>query len=162
MNIRGETSDDTPAIRRVAEAAFAQSDEADLIDALRAAGDIALSLVAEDGDRILGQVTFSRLQAPSKCLAIGPVSVHPDNQSKGIGSELIRKGLELAKNADWQAVFLLGEPAYYERFGFSVDAAAEFETPYPKPYFMALELVTGSLEHLSGDVSYASAFLALD
>jgi len=161
MRIRGETCNDIAAIRQVIEAAFGQPAEADLVDALRQSGDAVISLVAEAGGQIVGQVLYSKLLAPDHCIALAPVSVLPDRQNQGIGSALILQGLTRARTDGWQAVFLLGDPQYYERFGFSAAKADKFETPYPKPYVQALELTPGALQCRSGSLTYAPAFLAL-
>ena len=85
-----------------------------------------------------------------------------DKQGAGFGSALIREALVRAERSGWKAVFVLGEPAYYTRFGFSVAMAAKFKTPYPKEYFMALELIPGALEKQNGAVIYAAPFLELE
>lgn len=162
MIIRNESADDIPAIRRVICAAFDQSAEADLVDSLRDCGAIAFSLVAQDQTGIVGHVLYSRFQVPQHCLALAPVSVAPQCQNTGIGSKLIREGLARARQENWQAVFVLGEPDYYQRFGFSARMADKFDTPYPKPYFMALELVPDALKQCSGEIIYAEPFLALE
>ncbi len=162
MQIRDETPTDAPAIRRVVEAAFGQADEADLVDALRTSGDVVISLVAEDGNQIVGHILLSRLQAPDRCLALAPVSVTPSRQNQGTGTRLIEQGLAQAKRDGWRAVFVLGEPAYYERFGFSTAAADKFETAYPRAYFMALELAPGALANRSGAVIYPLPFASFD
>ncbi|MBC8270372.1 MAG: N-acetyltransferase [Rhodospirillaceae bacterium] len=159
--IREENAADIPAIKNVVLAAFGQTEEAGLVDALRQSGDTALSLVAEEDGEITGHILFSILQAPEGYLALAPVCVTPTRQNKGIGSELIIEGLAKAKHDGWQGVFVLGEPNYYQRFGFSVEMADRFETPYPKPYFMALELVPDALAQRSGEIIYAAPFLAL-
>ena len=148
-------------MRRIIVESFEQATEADLVDGLRQSGDSVISLVAEEDSEIIGQIAFSKLQAPDRCLALAPVSVHPDRQNKGIGSKLIREGLARAKKAGWQGVFVLGDPAYYTRFGFSAQMADKFETEYPKQYFMALALVPDSLKERSGAVVYAPPFQAL-
>ncbi len=162
MLIREETYNDLSAIRRVVEAAFGQEEEADLVNALRQSGDIAISLVAEDKGEIVGHILFSKLQSPDQCIALAPLSVTPSRQNQGIGSKLIHEGLARAKGESWQAVFVVGEPEYYERFGFRTAVADKFETKYPKPYFLALELTPCSLSERIGTVTYASPFLALD
>ncbi|MEE8370629.1 MAG: N-acetyltransferase [Sphingomonadales bacterium] len=160
MMIRPEIAIDAEAIDVVTEAAFGQRDEADLISALRISGDIELSLVAEEAGGVAGHVLFTRLASPEDCLALGPVSVLPAWQGHGVGSRLIREGLKRLGEGDWRGVFLLGEPDYYARFGFSLDAAEGFETPYPTDYFMALELQPRGLEKRS-PVVYAGPFKAL-
>ena len=137
-------------------------DTAGLVDALREAGDAVMSLVAEDGGEIVGHILFSRLQAPEQCLGLAPVSVTPSRQNQGIGSKLVREGLARAKQDGWQGVFVVGEPDYYGRFGFHTAAADKFETAYPKPYVMALELTPNALRDRRGALVYAPAFLALE
>jgi len=162
LDIREETASDIPAVRKVVTAAFAQTVESDLVDALRVSGDSILSLVAVNGGEISGHILFSKLQAPDKCLALAPVAVFPDSQKKGIGSKLIVERLAQVKRNGWEAVFLLGEPEFYQRFGFSTDIANKFETPYPKQYFMALELAPDALKERSGEIIYAPPFLMLE
>ena len=162
MIVRDETANDVLAVRHVVIAAFDQVGEADLVDALRMSGDAVISLVAEDEGEIVGHVLFSKLQAPDQCIALAPVSVLPSRQNQGIGSKLIREGLARAKRGGWQAVFLVGETEYYERFGFGAATADKFETKYPKPYFLAFELTPHSLSECAGAVIFAPPFLALD
>lgn len=160
MITRIETQLDIEQVDQVVEAAFGRRDEVDLVRALRDGGSVALSLVAVADDVIVGQVLFSKLQEPRGSLALAPVSVIPGQQKLGIGSTLIREGLRQLAGGEWQAIFLLGDPTYYSRFGFSVEAAAEFETPYPHEYFMALEMTPGGLAK-PGPVVFAEPFLAL-
>jgi putative acetyltransferase len=158
MILREETQEDTDAVRALVEAAFGQPLEAGLVGALRTSGEAVLSLVAEDGGRITGHILFSKLQAPERCLALAPLSVAPERQGQGIGSALMRIGLARVRADGWRAVFLLGDPDYYRRFGFSVAAAEKFESDYPKPCFMALELAAGALDGAGRKVTFARAF----
>jgi putative acetyltransferase len=87
--------------------------------------------------------------------------VMPSLQRNGIGSELIRWGLAQAKAAGWQGVFVLGDPKFYGKFGFSVALASGFDSPYAGEHFMALAL-NGDLPVTSGKVEYADAFKMLD
>jgi len=162
MIIRDVTPEDTATVRQVVAAAFGRVAEADLVEALRDSGDAVMSLVAGDEGQIVGHILFSRLQAPERCLGLAPVAVAPSRQTQGIGSDLIREGLARAKRDDWQAVFVVGEPGYYGRFGFSTAAADKFETAYPKPYVLALDFVPGALRDRTGALLYAPAFLALE
>ncbi len=158
MNIRETTPADHAAVRAVVEAAFGQDAEAGLIDALRASGDAVIECVAEFEGRIAGHILLSKLRAPNNCVALAPVSVAPDHQKQGIGSALIRDAIDRAKRAGWSAIFLLGDPAYYTRFGFDVGRAEKFETVYPAEYFMALELEGGEIDKLSGKVEFPNPF----
>lgn len=161
MNIRETTADDHDLVHALVEAAFGQKAEADLVDALRASGDAVIDLIVESGGRIVGHILLSKLQAPANCAALAPVSVAPDSQNQGIGSALIRDAIGRAKRAGWSAIFLLGDPAYYARFGFDVDKGARFETEYPAEYFMVLELEDAALDRLPGKVEYAAPFADL-
>jgi predicted GNAT family acetyltransferase len=76
------------------------------------------------------------MQAPFRALALAPVSVAPERQKAGIGSALVRSAVERARQAGWEAVFVLGDPAYYGRFGFDAHRAAGFSTPYAGEHFM--------------------------
>ena len=162
IEIRFESTDDIRAISAVTTAAFGQELEAQLIDALRAGGESVISMVALDQGILVGHVQFSKLIAPARCVGLGPVSVTPQRQGQGIGAALIRRGLEQAVRDGWQAVFVLGSPAYYGRFGFRVEAAAKFATPYPKEHFMALDLHPGALASRDGAVIYAKPFLVFE
>jgi putative acetyltransferase len=159
--IRGEESTDGPAVRAIVAAAFRRRDEADLVDRLRADGDAIRSLVAFDRTEVVGHVVFSKVVAPFRAVALGPVAVRPDHQRVGIGSRLIRAGLEQSRAEGWQGVFVLGDPAYYQRFGFDPGAAAAFTSPYAGPHFMVLAL-DARLPVTEGVIEYAPAFALLD
>ena len=158
--IRDEIPEDFAAIRAVVEAAFPEPAEADLVDQLRADGDCVISLVAVDDDRVIGHILFSKLTAPFRALGLAPVSVLPNRQNAGIGTRLIRAGLERAAQHGWQGVFVLGEPEYYDRFGFDAGLAQSFASPYAGPYFMALAL-NRELPMTEGTIEHAPAFAAL-
>jgi putative acetyltransferase len=157
MIIRAETSSDLAAIRAAEEAAFARPAEAGLVDDLRS----VFSLVAVDGERVVGHVMFSKMSAPFRALGLGPVAVLPERQRTGIGSQLIREGLARAEAEGWKGVFVLGDPAHYGRFGFDADKAGGFRSPYSGPYLMALALGADDLPTRSGSIEYAPAFAAL-
>lgn len=148
---------DRAAVRATIEAAFARADEADLVDRLREDGDAEVSLVAVEGGEIVGHVLFSRMKAPFRALCLAPVAVVPTRQRTGIGGRLIRAGLERARVAGWQGVFVLGDPGYYRRFGFDPALAGGFVSPYAGPHLMALAL--GPVLPVSGgEIEYAPAF----
>jgi putative acetyltransferase len=160
MIIRDEEPGDIDGIRKVVGAAFRQPLEAELVDQLRANRYSVISLVADDAGEIIGHVLFSEMTAPFKALGLAPVSVAPSRQRNGIGSQMIRAGLKQAANSGWEAVFVLGDPGYYRRFGFSPDCASGFASPYAGPDLMALFL-NGDLPVTDGEVGYAPAFAAL-
>lgn len=156
--IRDERAADRDAVRALVEAAFGRPDEAALVDELRRNGDAEIALLADDGGRIAGHVVLSPMRAPLRALALGPVSVLPGRQGEGIGSSLVRAALGRAREARWQAVFVLGEPGYYGRFGFAAGLAGPFASPFAGSYFLALELEPGVLGGRSGPVAHAPAF----
>lgn len=128
MQIRPETPADHAAISALTTAAFATAPhasgtEAAIIDALRAAGALALSLVADAGG-VVGHVAFSPVRIDGReagWFGLGPVSVAPGRQGQGIGSALIREGLARLAAAGAKGCVLLGDPGYYRRFGFETD-----------------------------------------
>lgn len=140
MIIRDEQLADCEAIHELVAAAFQRPDEAVLIDRLRSDGACVISLVAVEGDEIVGHVLFSRLVAAFRALGLGPVSVKPNRQRVGIGSQLVRMGLDQAREGGWQGVFVLGDPKFYSRFGFDPDLAGDFTCRYSGPHLMALAL----------------------
>lgn len=160
-------TDDHAGVRELLVAAFGAPGEAGLVEALRADGDVAFELVAaEDAGPPIGHILFSKLKAPFPALALAPVAVTPDRQGRGIGSALIRAGLARAAREGWQGIFVLGEPDYYTRFGFSAGLAEKFTSPYAGPAFMACfpgptPQALAMPPALEGDISYAPAFSAL-
>lgn len=140
--IRHETAADAAAIRDVTFAAFdgkpyADGDEHELVGRLRTEGALALSLVAETAGEIVGHVAFSPAAAADGSpgwFALGPVSVLPAHQGSGIGAALIRTGLEELRRGGAAGCILVGEPAYYRRFGFE-PAPAITPPGQPAAYF---------------------------
>lgn len=160
MIVRDEKPGDARAVRSVVTAAFNQPAEADLIEALARDGDVEVSLVGDEDGRVVGHVLLSRMTAPFRALALAPVSVVPDRQGAGIGSTLIHAAIARARETGWVAIFVLGEPAYYTRFGFDVRLAEGFSSPYAGAHFMAIALM-GSLPANAGTLVHAKAFAAL-
>jgi putative acetyltransferase len=159
VHIRSETPADQAAVRAVVAAAFGQADEADLVEQLHADGDVVVSLVAEEAGEIVGHVLLSAMRAPFRALGLAPVSVIPARQGAGVGSALIGEAIRLAREAGYAAIFVLGDQAYYGRFGFDVDAARGFASPYAGDHFAVLAL--SQLSVRGGAVEYAAAFAAL-
>ncbi len=160
MEIRLEKPADFTEIHKLTCAAFETKGEAILIDHLRADGDLALSFVATQNDNIIGHIALSWLQSPAKTLALAPLSVLPKHQKQGIGGALIKACIYEAKKLGAEIIFVLGDPAYYTRFGFSVEVAAPFPCPYAGPYFMGLWLI--GPHDKTATVTYANAFDTLE
>jgi putative acetyltransferase len=158
--IRHATPADHEAIRTVVHAAFGQADEADLVERLRAAGDVMFELVEEEDGEIVGHILYSRLWADSVNLyaALAPLAVRPDRQKSGVGKRLTAASLDTAKEFGVHAVIVLGHPEYYPKFGFSNDAATKVKCPYSgSPALMALALEDGALDEALL-VAYPDAF----
>lgn len=161
--IRPAEPGDAAGIRAVHEAAFPTGAEADLVAALTREGDAIVSLVEERQSEIVGHVLLSRMAVtgdghPVRALGLAPVGVLPGFQGGGIGKELIEAALAIAQATGEELVFVLGEPDYYTRFGFSAETAAPFASPYASPYFMALALQPGFAMPAQGEAAYARAF----
>lgn len=162
-SVRPAEPGDEEAIRAVHIAAFPTSLEADLVEALVRDGEAIVSLVAETGGRIGGHVLLSRMRVEGdgrvwRALGLAPIGVLPGYQGSGIGGALIEAALAIARASGEELVFLLGEPDYYGRFGFSAETAAPFASPYAGPYFMALRLRDALPLPRSGIAAYAPAF----
>jgi putative acetyltransferase len=161
LRIHIEAPGDRHHTRRVLLDAFGQPHEAKLVDDLRAAGDIALALVAELDD-IVGFVAFSRLildNANAKALALAPLAVSPKQQRQGVGRTLVRDGIARAGAAGQDALLVVGDPAYYGRFGFG-PAPPGLTTPYDGSNLQVLALSPRGAR-LSGAVRYPAAFAGL-
>jgi putative acetyltransferase len=161
MMIRDEGLPDWKTVYQVVSSAFGRSAEAELVEQLRIASDTVISLVADEGGQIVGHILLSRMETPFPALALAPVSVIPARQRSGIGSALISNAVNRARGEGWAAIFVLGDPNYYERFGFDSKAAAGFTSPYAGRCFMMLKL-SPSLMMTSGELLHAPAFAALD
>jgi putative acetyltransferase len=148
------------AVHALHAACFPTDAEARLVDRLRADGALEVSMVALQDGRVVGHVALSAMAAPFRALGLAPLSVAPGARRRGVGDALVRDGLARALAHRWEGVFVLGDPAYYGRFGFTAEAAAPFGSPYAGPYFLFRALVPG-LHVAGGRVAYASAFAAL-
>jgi putative acetyltransferase len=164
VEIRPETPDDFECVFQVHEAAFGSSEEAKLVDTLRATVDPYVSLVAMVEGQVVGHVFVSPVALePAASISIAglaPVGVLPGNQGQGVGGALVQSALVQAGALGWKAVFLVGEPEYYSRFGFVMAAPLGFhyESEEFDRAFQVAEVVAGSLEGCSGYVRYPKAF----
>lgn len=172
--IRDERAGDHESVGALLRSAFASSAEAELVAALRASGDVVLSLVAErtapDGERrVVGHVLFSivtlmaRDGAPiCRGLGLAPLAVAPRVQRRGVGSMLVRAGLDACRARGHGFVVVLGDPAYYARFGFTRAALADVANDYgADAHFMLRELAPSALPPGGGLARYAAPFAAL-
>lgn len=157
VRIRPELLSDRAGVNSMTTAAFESPGEAALLDLLRDT-DGVISLVAERSGRLLGHAFFSPVRVGDRVeIALGPMCARPGCQRQGIGSALIRAGLERCRAAGHRLCFVLGHPEYYPRLGFAPsDLRPKWHVP--RDVFMVQELVEGGLEGLEGDVAYHPAF----
>jgi putative acetyltransferase len=164
MRIRRERAADVAAVRRVNEAAFATTLEANLVDRLREDAKPIISVVADEDGLVVGHILFSpvTLSSDSGTLVMGlaPMAVLPDWQRRRIGSSLVHAGLDECRLKGAVAVVVLGHPTYYPRFGFKPASTFGITSEYevPDDAFMAIELMPGALEGKGGVVRYHAAF----
>ncbi len=165
--IRPEQPSDYAATEEVNRLAFEQDAEADLVTNLREADshDSALSLVAVRDGQVVGHILFSPILIETNggnvaAMALAPMAVLPDFQGQGIGSSLVREGLEACRRAGHGILMVLGHADYYPRFGFKPANRHGLRAPFPVPdeVFMAMPLAPGGLDDISGVVRYPAAF----
>lgn len=157
--IRAATPADHAGIDALLRAAFPSDAEARLVRALRDEGAARVELVAGAGGGIDGHVVFSALKSPTGAVALAPVAVAEASRRRGVANRLIREGLARARADSASLAVVLGDPAYYGRFGFTAETAAGFACVYAGPYLMALALAGDAPS--SGDLVYADAFATL-
>jgi putative acetyltransferase len=164
LAIRPEQPNDHGAVRAVLDSAFGQPHESRLVEALRDDAE-CVSLVAELDGRVVGHAFFTPVRVGGfAAMALGPVAVRPDRQRQGVGTRLVNEGLESCRARGATAVFVLGHPQYYPRFGFVPASGFGIRCGFPVPdeLFFALELRPGALRDVKGTVQYHAAFSALE
>jgi putative acetyltransferase len=161
--IRHETPADLPAVRAVNEAAFEAGAEAALVDALRENGKITLSLVAAIEGEVVGHILFSDIEmepggTAARILGLAPMAVLPDRQGRGVGSALVRRGIEDCRELGYRGVVVLGHPDFYPRFGFSPASRHGITSIYDAPDEAFMALALGDAELPKGRALYQPEF----
>jgi putative acetyltransferase len=164
VTIRAETSGDVQAIETVTTSAFLRAPhtshtEQHIVSGLRRAGKLAVSLVADADGIVIGHVAISPVSisdGTTGWFGLGPVSVLPPHQGRGIGSQLVREALRLLRDRGASGCVVLGEPAYYGRFGFQADPNLVLPG-VPPEYFQAASFDSSRPR---GTVTYDEAFSA--
>jgi putative acetyltransferase len=162
--VRPERPGDAAAIRGVHRESFPTPAEARLVDLLRDAGHLTVSLVAVLGDTVIGHVAFSPVTVAAGAPGVGlaPLAVLEPHRRKGIAARLVEAGLTACRDRGFCWVVVLGEPAYYSRFGFlPAMAFGLFDEYGGGPAFQAMELTPGGLPVRAGLVRYAPEFISL-
>jgi putative acetyltransferase len=164
MVVRLEQPDDAAAVCAIHTACFPSAAEARLVDLLRAAGRLPVSLVAEIEGVVIGHIAFSPVTVDSgdRGAGLAPVAVAASHRRQGIAAELVRAGLEACRAAGFGWVVVLGEPAYYSRFGFRAASELGLYDEYGGgPAFQCVELVPGAMPVGAGLVRYAPELASL-
>ncbi len=163
LTIREEQPADVEAIREINLAAFDGPAEADIIDALRRDCDDLLSLVAVDDGRVVGHILFSPVTIDGAVVGMGlaPVAVAPDRRRQGIGSDLVRRGVEILRDRRCPCIIVLGHPEFYPRFGFEPASTYDLQCQWPgvpDDVFMVLPLDASVVADMQGVVRYRGEF----
>lgn len=168
ITIEAETHDDYDKITKLHTEAFNGDNEAKLVEKLRKTQkyNFKLSLVAKYKNQIIGHVLFYPVEINTgvkkcKTLALAPISVLPNSQHQGVGSRLIRKGLEKARRLRFKSVIVVGHSEYYPRFGFKKASEYGISAPFdvPDTAIFAIELEKDGLKNCSGIVEYPKEFM---
>ena len=168
MVIRPEAATDVSAIDALLRAAFPSDGEARLVMALRNAGKLTLSLVAEAKDEVIGHAAFSPIAfdpdvAEVRAVGLAPLSVSEAFRRQGVGVALVERGLEACRNLPCDAVFVLGELRYYRRFGFRSASDFGIANEYGAgDEFMVAELRPGTFAEAQAIAKYAAEFGLVD
>ncbi len=165
MNIREDKLADTESIWNINAEAFETEAEANLVNALRDSGCTFISLVAETDNKAVGHILFTPVKLTGienklKLIGLAPMAVLEQHQNKGIGSKLVKAGIEHCKSKGYDAIVVLGHPSYYPKFGFvpSITYGIKSEYEVPDEAFMVLELVPNSLKDYNGIIKYHDLF----
>ena len=167
--IRPATGGYVAAIDALLRRAFPAEDEARLVQRLCIDGDMVLTLVADDEESgaLAGMIAFSRMDVaiagkPIAAVALAPLAVEAAWRKQGVGEALVQAGIAQLADAGGVLAFVLGDPAYYGRFGFAAEWARGFASPYAGDYLMALPLQGGAMPcGVRGAATHAPAFAAL-
>ena len=164
--IRPEQPDDITAVRTLNETAFGDTAEATIVDALRNACAGAVSLVAEEDDRIVGHIFLTPASVPgdrgvTQGMGLAPLAVSPERQREGIGTMLVQAGIEALRKRNCPFVIVLGHPDYYPRFGFVPASRHGLSCQWdgvPDEAFMVLILDEAAMAGVSGTARYRDEF----
>ncbi len=168
MIIRQETENDFSQIYDLVKTAFqtahvSSGDEQNFVNRLRGSGNYIpeLALVAEENGNLIGHIMLTDIYVVNgdnkyKALLLAPISVVLEQRNKRVGSKLINESFRLAKELNYASVFLVGDPAYYNRFGFqpSINFGIKNTQGFPDQYVMACELIPNALQGISGGITF--------
>ncbi|MBP1960985.1 GNAT family N-acetyltransferase [Paenibacillus aceris] len=171
MRIRTEEIKDDEAVHHLNVAAFGnREDEAQLVERIRSSEGFIpkLSIVAEIDHKLVGHILLSKAKVVDaakehEVIVLAPIAVNPDYQKQGVGSQLILEGIRRTKDIGYGAVFLIGHPTYYPKFGFKPARSYGYELKQfqvPDEVFMVCEVVKGQLQNMKGELQYPDSFFS--
>jgi putative acetyltransferase len=165
MSIRVEKPTDIEKIWRINAEAFETEEEANLVNVLRNSDLSYISLIYEENHELVGHIFFTPVELVGnnsglRVIGLAPMAVIPEMQNKGIGSLLVKAGIQQCISEGYDAIVVLGHPNYYPKFGFvpSVKYGIKSEYEVPEDVFMILELKENTLQGRQGTVKYHEAF----
>lgn len=167
LSFAQETEEDIAAIRELVTVAFDRKSEAELIEAIRNSPNFIpqLSIVAKENGHVVGHILFSPIviEAQTKtfpALALAPLAVTPIRQRQGIGSQLVKVGLSKCRELNHCIIVVLGDPQYYQRFGFQTASKFAIQAPFSvsDEVFMVREIQPSALRDIKGIVRYPQYF----
>lgn len=166
LTFRAAARQDFPAIRRLLIESFGRAGESELVERLRASRDVAAEFIAEHESRLVGYVGFCGLLAKIdgraiRAAGLAPLAVAGEVERRGVATRLVVYGLENVRGQGFSAVFVLGEPGFFGRFGFSARLARRFQSEWAGPSFQALEFEPGVLRGSHGEAIWPAAFSLL-
>jgi putative acetyltransferase len=160
--IREAQESDLEEVFNLIYSAFGDKSESNLVRQLILDDDLLFNLIFENSDTIIGNVVVSKItMEPNEgllCGGVAPLSVLPENQSSGIGSQLMEAAIKKSKEMNINALFLLGDPNYYKRFGFTI---SDLQSDYNAEHFQELAITKECLVNVKSKVIYANAFKSL-
>lgn len=164
--IRAATGADAPAVDSLLRTCFPRDEEARLVQQLAIDGDLVLVLIAEDAGAVVGMIAASRMQVTADtrevaAVAIAPLAVAKAARGQGVGEAMVAAAISHLRSAGVELAFVLGDPVFYERFGFEAATARGFDSPYAGDNFMGIRLNDGPCVHTPGVATHARAFAAL-
>jgi len=162
MTISAPTLQDFEAVNDVLASAFGNTGEVELVQGLRTDGAMAAEFIDCRNGVPVGHIAFSPLSGGVDLFALAPLAVRPDWQRQGVGTGLVHHGLDHGRRAGWKGIYVLGDPAYCRRFGFSQAKAKGVDSPYAGDHFMAMELVENGLDDVTGPLRHAAIFQQLE
>jgi len=158
MLLRFVLPEDRVRVSQVLEGAFPTAAEARLVDDLRNAGDMTVELVAVLEGRVVGYIGFARHYRPEGWICLSPLAVESRHRRRGIGSDLVRYGLDHARRSGARAITVLGDTRFYQRFGFTHGAAENLTSPFPEEHTMLYPIAPGTAG-TRAHLQYPDAFM---